>query len=348
MRVALDATYALDPEPSGVARYSRGILRALAEAEPGLEMVLCARARRFAALRRDFPPPRFRHCLLQEPLNFRLPRRVDLFHGLNQRLPRYRFRRQVVTVHDVFPLSSERYSSVDFRRRFSGIIRDAVERADALIAVSAYTRDQLCLHLAVDPARVTVVHHGVDIPPPPAPSLQPPASRFLLIVGAVQVRKNVLAAVRALERLPRTVRLVVVGGAGHGAEEVRDYVRAHNLAQRVEFPGYVNETRLGELYAQAAALVFPSLEEGFGLPVLEAMARGLPVVAARAGALPEVAGDAAVLVAPEDVEGLAEACRRVLEDSTLAANLVARGLARAREFTWEKAARATLAVYERC
>ena len=156
MRVALDATYALDPEPTGVARYSRRLIAALAAADPDLEMTLAARARRFAALRREFPPPRFRHCLLQEPLNLRLPRRVDLFHGLNQRLPRYRFRRLIVTVHDVFPLADNRYSSPDFRQRFSRLIRDAVARADAIIAVSGYTRDQLCAHLGVDPGRVKV------------------------------------------------------------------------------------------------------------------------------------------------------------------------------------------------
>ncbi len=349
MRVALDATYALDPEPTGVARYSRRLITALAAADPKMEILLAARARRFAALRREFAPPRFRHCLLQEPLNLRLPRRVDLFHGLNQRLPRYRFRRQVVTVHDVFPLSDNRYSSPDFRRRFSALIRDAVARADAVIAVSAHTRDELCRHLDVDPAGVAVVHHGVDLPQALIPQGGAQAfsswSPFLLSVGAVQVRKNTLGAVRALERLPKSVRLVVAGGLGYGADEVLDYIRVNGLGERVHMLGHVHEETLNELYAAATALVFPSLEEGFGLPVLEAMARGLPVVASRTGALPEIAANAALLVDPLDVEAIADACRRLLEDTALAEEHRARGRARAGQFSWEKAARETLQIY---
>ncbi len=358
MRVALDATYTVDPEPSGVARYSRRLIQALAAADAEMEITLAARPRRFLAVRREFPGPRFRHCLLQEPLNLGLPARVDVFHGLNQRLPRYRFRRQVVTIHDVFALSSERYSSANFRRRFSALIRDAVRRADALIAVSDYTRRQLALHLGVDPLRVAVVHHGVDLPPvgtefwralanirvlPDGTSLETP---FLLTVGAVQVRKNTLAAVRALEKLPLPVRLVIAGGIGHGGDEVIAYIRAHNLNGRALVLGYVDGVTKQALYRRAAALVFPSLEEGFGLPVLEAMAYGLPVVASQVGALPEIAGDAALLVDPLDVEALAEACRRVLDDAALAEDLRARGRARAAAFTWEKAAQETLRVYE--
>ena len=343
MRVALDATYAVDPQPTGVARYSHRLIAALAALrEPDLHLLLAARPKRFPALRRAFPG--LRHALLQEPLF--LPRNADLFHGLNQRLPRHRFRRQVVTIHDVFALSSERYSTPDFRRRFTQMLRDAVLRADHFITVSAYTRDELCRHLGVDPACVTVIHHGVDRVPrlqPPASSLQP----LLLSVGAVQVRKNTLAAVQVLERLPKTVRLAVAGGSGYGAEEVYDYVRNNGLSDRVEFLGHTGEEHLDALYARASLLIFPSIEEGFGLPVIEGMARGLPVVASNSSSLPEICGDAALLADAHDIGGLAEACRRILDDSALRADLVERGLRQAARFSWEKAARETLAVYRR-
>jgi len=341
MRVALDATYAVDPQPTGVARYSQRLITALAGLrESDLHLTLAARPKRFPALRRAFPG--FRHALLQEPLF--LPRKTDLFHGLNQRLPRYRFRQQVVTIHDVFALSSDRYSTADFRRRFSDMLRDAVRRADHFITVSAYTRDELCHHLGVDPARVTVVHHGVD----PGARLKAQGSRLeslLLSVGAVQVRKNTLAAVRVLERMPKTVRLIVAGGPGYGAEDVYDYVRKNGLGDRVEFLGHAGEQQLEELYARASLLLFPSLEEGFGLPVLEAMARGLPVVASNTSSMPEVCGDAALLVDPNDVNGLAEACRRVIDDAPFRADLTTRGFRQANRFTWEKAARETAAEY---
>lgn len=339
MRVALDATYAVDPQPTGVARYSHRLITALAALrEPDLHLLLAARPKRFAALRRAFPG--LRHALLQEPLF--LPRKADLFHGLNQRLPRHRFRRQVVTIHDVFALSSERYSTPDFRRRFTEMLRDAVRRADHFITVSAYTRDELCRHLGVAPERVTVIHHGVE---PAAGKPHGAREPLLLTVGAVQVRKNTLAAIQVLERLPKTVRLVVAGGSGYGADEVYDYVRKNGLRDRVEFLGHAGEEQLETLYARASLLLFPSIEEGFGFPVLEAMARGLPVVASSSSSLPEICGDAALLADPTDIAGLSDACRRIFDDSKLRADLVASGRRQAANFSWEKAARETLAVY---
>ncbi len=341
MRVALDATYAVDPQPTGVARYSHRLITALAALrEPDLHLLLAARPKRFPALRRAFPG--FRHALLQEPLF--LPRKADLFHGLNQRLPRHRFRRQVVTIHDVFALSSERFSTPDFRRRFTEMLRDAVRRADHFITVSAYTRDELCRHLEVDPARVTVVHHGVEPPPSKPRTAREP---LLLSVGAVQVRKNTLGIVRVLERLPKGIRLTVAGGPGYGAEEVYDYVRKNGLGDRVEFLGHAGEEQLEQLYARASLLLFPSLEEGFGLPALEAMARGLPVVASNSSSLPEICGGAALLAGSDDIDGLADACRRILDDGALRADLAERGFRQAAQFSWEKAARETLAVYRR-
>jgi len=226
------------------------------------------------------------------------------------------------------------------------MLRDAVRQADHFITVSAYTRDELCRHLGVAPERVTVIHHGVDKAPsrqPTGDSLQP----VLLSVGAVQVRKNTLAAVQVLERLPKPVRLAVAGGSGHGADDVYDYVRKNGLSDRVDFLGHAGEEQLEALYARASVLLFPSLEEGFGFPVLEAMARGLPVVASSRSSLPEICGDAALLADPTDVTGLAEACRRILDDPALSADLAARGLRQAARFSWEKAARETLAVYRR-
>jgi len=351
VRLALDATYALDAEPSGVARYCDRLVRELARLAE-VELTLCARWPRFAGLRRHFAGLRFRSCWLQEPFNFRLPGSVDLFHGLNQRLPRYRFRRQVVTVHDVFPLSSERYARPSFRARFSTIVGDAVARADRIICVSAYTRDQLCRLLPVEADACVVIHHGVDqAPPEPSEAARQRARKlagpdpFFLAVGAVQVRKNTLAAVQAVARLPGRVRLVAAGGAGHEAGAVVDFIRRHRLGDRVRLLGYVDQQTLDALYAEAAALLFPSLEEGFGLPLLEAMTRGLPVIASNVSSVPEIVGVAAILLDPQDVEGMAEAARRLLQDQAWRAEWGARGHARARCFTWEAAAHATLAVY---
>ena len=349
----MDATYALDPYPSGVARYSDRLIRELSRL-PELRLTLCARWPRVLRLARHFDGLPFRSCWLQEPLNWRLPGWVDLFHGLNQRLPRHQFRRQVVTVHDLFALSAEDYSTPAFRARFSASIADAVTRADRIICVSAYTRDQLCRLLGVPQESCEVVHHGVaQAPPPPSDEARRRARRlagegpFFLSVGAIQARKNTLAAVKAISRFPprTSARLLVAGSAGHGAQKVLDFIQGRGLHDRIRLLGYTDERTLDALYAEATALLFPSLEEGFGLPVLEAMARGLPVIASNTSSLPEIAGEAAVLVDPTDIEGMAEAARRMVEDEPWREQWSALGRARASQFTWQRAAGATLNVY---
>ncbi len=339
MRVALDATYSVAPQPTGVARYSRRLVESLAATD--LVLTLAARPRSISALKRTFP--NFQRRILQEPFRFLLPRDIDIFHGLNQRLPALRFRRTVTTIHDIFPLSSDRYSSPEFNSKFSKVIRDAVSRSDALIAVSAYTRDEICRVLGVDPAKITVVHHGID--PAAMVARETPDEPYLLTVGVVQTRKNTLAAVRTIERLPPRVRLIVAGGVGYGAEATQEYVRRAGLASRVEFAGHCDEAALDRLYAGASALLFPSYEEGFGFPVLEAMARGVPVIAARTSSIPEIAGDAAQLFDPDDDRGMADAAARILEDSAWAKQWSEKGRRHARQFTWERCAQETLAVY---
>jgi len=353
VRLALDVTYALDPLPSGVARYSDRLVRELATLA-GVSLTLCARWPRCLRLARHFEKLSFDRSCLQEPFNVLLPRRVDLFHGLNQRLPHYRFRRQVVTVHDVFPLSSAAYSTPEFQARFAAIIRDAVRRADRIICVSSYTRARLCETAGVSPELCDVVPHGVDRPWP-APLRARRRARdlaggepFFLSVGAVQVRKNSLGVVQALAQIPlRGVRLLLAGSAGHGAEAVFDFVRQHNLRDRVRLLGFVDEELLAGLYSEATGLLFPSLEEGFGLPVLEAMARGLPVIASNSSALPEVAGDAAILVDPRDTGAMAQSALRLLQDAVWRQEWIERGLARAAGFTWARTAALTLETYRR-
>jgi glycosyltransferase involved in cell wall biosynthesis len=334
--VALDATYSLGAALSGVGVYSSRLIEALLEAAPEWRFLLCYRVHRFFRSR-SRPPAR--RVLLQEPLNVLLPRRAALFHGLNQRLPRYRFRRSVATFHDLFVMTAE-YSSSDFRQRFTALAREAAERADALIAVSGHTARQVEELLGVDRRRIRVIYHGVDPPDEAAPAER--GRPFLLHVGAVQTRKNILRLLEAFAHAPRELELVLAGSEGYGAEAIRQRA-AEN--PRIRLLGYVARERLEELYRTAEALVFPSLDEGFGIPVLEAMAAGLPVVTSNRGATAEVAGEAALLVDPLDVAGLAAAIERVVQDRELRMDLIRRGRERAAQFTWERAARETLKLY---
>jgi len=234
----------------------------------------------------------------------------------------------VVTVHD---LSFERDGSVMcWRQRtvFRHAVPRAVRRAARVLVVSERTKDDVVELYGADPARIVVTPNGVD------PAFSPGTAHgdsYLLLVGAVQRRKNPLAAAAAAAELG--MRLVVVGPS-------RDDALADELKRRgADVRGYVDRDELVELYRGAAALVMPSSYEGFGLPVVEAMATGTPVVAAPDAALQEVAGDAAVFAEPDD---LAAGVRRALAERE---TLVAAGLRRAATFSWDETARRTVAVY---
>jgi glycosyltransferase involved in cell wall biosynthesis len=361
--IGLDATYTVEPEPSGIAVYSRRLIEALAGLETPHRFLLCYRLSRFAR-RREFlrPAPKagsrgshFSVRIFQEPLTFWLPWQAELFHSLAQRPPAFRFKKEIVTVFDIFPITGHEYSTADFRRKFSALLLEAVHRATRVITASRYTAGQLLAHTPVSQSKLRVIPLGVD---PPSLTLSPgerllarerlvgEGNEMILSVGVLQTRKNVLNALRALETLPQRYRLILVGGDGYGSEIIHDYIRRQGLGSRVQVRGYVTFEELRSLYQSASVLLFPSWEEGFGLPVLEAMANGLPVVASQTSSLPEVGGEAALYVDPHDPRDIAEKVLRAVEDSELRGKMIQQGLSRAREFSWQRVAEATLKVYD--
>ena len=248
----------------------------------------------------------------------------------------------VLTVHD---LSFERDASVMGRRDrliFRTVVPRSARRAARVLAVSERTKRDLIELYDISEEKIVVTPNGVD----PAFTLNGPRAAgepYALFVGALQPRKDATAAIEALALLGSgALRLVVVGQDKGGRAEAEQAVERNGLAGRVEFRGHVPREELAALYRGAACLVFPSRYEGFGLPVVEAMASGTPVVATTAGALPEVAGGAAILVEERNPVALAGGIERAIADRE---RLVAAGLERARQFTWAETARRTLAVY---
>jgi glycosyltransferase involved in cell wall biosynthesis len=308
--------------------YSREILGGLAAAHPEARFDWCYRPHRYLRA------PGAHKRLLLDPV---WPRGSDLFHGLNQRLPRIPMRRAVATFHDLFVLTGE-YSTAEFRARFAAQARDAAARADAIIAVSAFTREQVISILGVAPERVHVVHHGARGLPLPSVARE----NVILNVGAIQKRKNIARLVEAFEQVDRDWRLVLAGSDGFGAAEIHAAIARSPARDRIVVTGYVSPADLAGWYARARIFAFPSLDEGFGMPVLEAMQAGIPVLTSNRSALPEVAGDAALLVDPEDTTAL----RALTKNLELQRDLARRGQARAEMFTWEKAVRQTWEVYQ--
>jgi len=358
VKISLDATYAADPEPTGTGIYSRRLIAALAASQPfrnGSEyhLALCFRLGPYLRWARKGSWPA--GCSIGPLLDsWSLPRRTSLFHGLNQRLPETSYPIRVVTIHDLFPLTSADYSTVEFQRRFSEIIWRAIAGADRIIAVSDATRQQLLRYTDAAADRIRVIHHGVDAPLILSESEKEEFrervlglkgnEQFFLNVGTIQVRKNIANIILALRRLPE-LRLVLAGGNGFGAEGIISLIEKEGLAGQVIRLGHTSRERLSLLYSTATGLVFPSLEEGFGFPILEAMSYGLPVITSHCSSMPEVAGDAAFFVDPRDVRQISEAMRRLAEDNALADDLRRRGYERAGLFAWEKCARETCNVY---
>ena len=337
MTIALDATYSQGDSLSGVGLYSREILFGLAAAHPEARFEFCYRPRR--GREAEPVPANVRRRLLLPPLG---PWRADLFHGLNQRLPKIPLRRAIATFHDLFVMTGE-YSTPEFRARFAAQARDAARRADVIIAVSEFTRRQVIELLGYPADRVFVVHHGTR--PLAYPPL--PREKLVLHVGAIQARKNVARLIAAFESMDQAWRLVLAGSFGYGAEEIRSRIESSAARGRIAVLGYVPPEDLAAWYARASIFAFPSLDEGFGMPLLEAMAAGVPVVTSNCSALPEVAGDAALLVDPRDSDALAGALRRLAADENLRRELIQKGRERTALFTWEKAVRQTWDVYQR-
>ncbi len=356
----------------GLGRYCRGLIEAMArvDSEHQYEILMPVETYRFPNR------PNFRYRPVRVPL---FKRRVweqvapllsgpyDLLHFPYDSCVAVKRGKFVVTIHDVKPLL---FGELASRRNVKSLLErlvvgDKWAKIDHVLTDSECSRKDILDRLNLPQDRVTVVYPGVEVDrvrtasagPAPHPSPLPAGERashggrpYVLCVAGADPTKNVETLVEAFARLPLAHRdahdLVFVGDCRR-REDLRQLVARAGIEKHTIFTGVVDDERLVELYRQATLFVFPSRYEGFGLPVLEAMACGCPVVCSSASSLPEVAGDAAILLDPLDVKGFARAIEQVLEDAELRNDLRQRGLRQAARFTWDRTARETIAVYEK-
>lgn len=274
--------------------------------------------------------------------------RYKVVHFPDHGVPRGAWGRSLVTVHDLSFLINPESHSPSSCAYYGAAVR-TLRRAGHVITVSDYVREQVLTRGLAEPARVTVVYE--------APALRangdtatptPPAGRpYALTVGTVQPRKNIARLAEGFVRgcAADDLELLVVGGLGWRGLEIVRAVRTLPGAERVRFVGRVTDATLGRLLAGAEFLVMASLDEGFGLPLLEAMSRGVPCLAARAGALPEIGADAVLYADPTDVHAIAAGIAQLASSADLRHQLGERGRLRARAFDWRRAAVATAALY---
>ncbi len=233
------------------------------------------------------------------------------------------------------------YSTPEFRARFTAQARHAAAEADLIIAVSRFTASQVEQLLGVDPARIRVVHHGIQ----PLPVYPRNPEKMILHVGAIQQRKNIARLVRAFAAVGEDWRMVLAGSAGFGAAAIFDEIARSPCRARIDVTGYLSNDQLASCYSRASVFAFPSLDEGFGMPVLEAMRAGVAVVASNRSAIPEVCGGAAVLIDALDTEALSEALRNLTNNESTRRSYEELGLKRANQFSWQRAADETWSVY---
>ena len=338
MRIALDATYSVDRYPSGIAVYSREMLAGLAAEHPDDSFLFCYRVKQFSRAPAPVAANVRRRVLIPPLTTFG----ADLFHALNQRVDKRPARKVVSTFHDLFVMTEE-YSSPEFRARFSEQARRAAGNSDMIITVSEFTATQVNNILGVSRERIRVVPHGVRMPSYPITATR---EKLILFVGALQTRKNVIRLVEAFEAIPGDWRLILAGASnGFGAEQILQKIDSSRCRHRIQVTGYLSDAELQRLYSAASIFAFPSLAEGFGIPVLEAMAHGIPVITSGDSALAEVAGDAAYLVDPRRTDQIEDALNRLMENCELRDKFRELGFQRALLFSWERAVRGTYAVY---
>ena len=338
---------------AGIGRYVRSLAAALGELD-GIDLHLSLPRR---APRSERHPIRYLHA---QPALIRtvIRRRPVVVHAVtSEPVIGWPLSRQVVTVHDVIPWASADHRGGALARSFFAVQAVRLRRCAAIIAVSPRVAHEAASVLGIRDARITVVAEGVDAGFNPVPSADDGERRaragvgdgpYMLWAGSLAAhdpRKALDILIRAAAEVhhaaPGTT-LVMAGATGTEAQRVRGLAAAAGVP--LVTPGFVSDDDLAALYRGAAVSVVPSLDEGFGLPVLEALACGSPLVATRAGNIPDLAGDAALLVPPADADALAAALTAVLRGAA-PPTMRERGLRRAREFSWKRAAEETLGVY---
>ncbi|HSF15550.1 MAG TPA: glycosyltransferase family 1 protein [Vicinamibacteria bacterium] len=348
---------------TGVGRYFQGLVSGLVSVDGENHYVLFSsslkerprvesRPPNFELVDRRFPVRALNaawHRVGFPPLDWVTGRSIDVAHSPTPLLLPSVRGRSVVTICDLFFLDHPEATSREIRRDYASLIRSHVRRADAVLAISETTASDVMRRLDVSPERLFIVHAGVD-----EGFLNRSEENFegerpyLLMVATEDPRKNVTTLLEALARLKERGfdgSLKIAGSPGLDTPRILDRIENLGLAGMVERLGYVESSELPNLYRGARCLVAPSLWEGFGLPLLEAMASGTPAVASEIPVHREVAGDAALYYPPEDPSALAQAIERVWLDEALRGQLIDGGVRRASRFSWAASARKALAMY---
>lgn len=369
MKIGIDARSLLGT-PTGVGRYLKNLLTHFCQLDTQNSYVLY--------IDRPCPIPlihqvNFQQKTLTLPVaqnyftwnHFRLPPElwrhpVDIFHFPFYTMPVVRNYKSIVSIHDItYEVHPEWYSwkGLLAMRAFS---KFAARHADIILTCSWNTKRDIITHYGIPEDTIVVTHYGIEQRFRPLSDkamleglrrqYDITAQDVILYVGSIHTRRNVEQLIRAFQQISRNmpdVQLLIVGKREYPYLDIETLLKELELTDRILLPGYVPDDDLPGLYNLASVSIYPSSYEGFGFPVLEAMACGTPVITSNTSSLPEVSGDAAVCIDPLNIDEIAEALSQMLRDSTLRRQYIERGLARAAQFPWERTARQTLDIYQK-
>jgi glycosyltransferase involved in cell wall biosynthesis len=291
-----------------------------------------------------------------------MPDSLDLYFSPHfAGIPRNGFNKQVVTIHDLVFLKYPEHRGTKLSRYYLKRTKIAIEKSDKIIAVSLSTKKDLIELLQVPKEKIQVIYEGADdnfrvIADARTTTLRTKKyvdlkTKYILSVGNLEPRKNLSVIIKAFSLLPLNLqqqyKIVFVGGKGWNNQELAQTIDDYNLSGKIIFTGYVPDKDLPYLYNRAAVFIYPSLYEGFGLPVLEAMSCGTPVITSNLSSLPEIVGRAGILVNPKNEQELAGAIKNILERPKMALSMKKKGLLQAKKFSWQKAAKETLKVFKK-
>ncbi|MBN2135517.1 MAG: glycosyltransferase family 4 protein [Acidobacteria bacterium] len=289
--------------------------------------------------------------------------KIDLFHSPNPILPPLGRCARIVTVHDIYFLKNPARTQKASRDAFSSRMKHDLERADRIICVSRFTADEIIDYFGTDNNKIQVIHHGIDHD---ESSLSHASGKedstnirqkyniaenekMILYIGTIEPRKNPTLLLEAFEILCNTskdkLRLIIGGGYGWGIEEIKRKIDESKHRQRITVTGYLPRSDIESFYKESDVLILPSYYEGFGLPIIEAMAFGLPVITANRSSMPEVGGNAALYFENDDPIELAELMKKVLEDNQLREEYIKRGIKHSSNFHWRRTADETASLY---
>jgi glycosyltransferase involved in cell wall biosynthesis len=356
MRIGFETSSLITDEPAGIARYATQLIPAiLKELSPPRDVTLFYKASKLK-YRNHWWRLAEAKTRIYHARYWPVRKGLDVFHGVDAFVPNWKGIRKIITIHDLvtMKLVGDHIASEKFRARKKEALERVRDYVDAVVAVSETTRQDVINLLGIHPDRVHLTHPGVDqaYVPQDRDAIERVLGKYaitgeyLVFVGSVSGRKNTARLVDAFaqSQASRSLSLVLAGSISYRGEDTLQAISRNRLRERVRVLDYVVAGDLPALYSGSRGLVFPTLYEGFGLPIVEAMACGAPVLTGKTGAAPEVSGGCALLVDPYDTNDIAQGIDRLLESPPCERD---RAIEHARGFTWRRCAQRTLGVYDR-